>query len=206
MGQPLVDDPFGHGEVDYPASAHQHCSGKLARHAEDQEPGQVGQHLRACAQADGVAADHPGAVLYNVPSPDRGDGEDNGQDHGRPEQEPQPINELTVAVRPGIEMGHPQTRKRSNKAAWDQESPGGAVPAEPARRKPGANWKAPRMEYRLTLRMCSTTGRGDAKNRAFSGVTSAPPVNSAMRTAPAINGTALSTISAAGTSHSALFS
>ncbi|GAA3120550.1 hypothetical protein GCM10010466_09360 [Planomonospora alba] len=51
--------------------------------------------------------------------------------------------------------------------------------------------------------MCSTTGTGAAKNRAFSGVISAPPVSSDRRAAPAITGTALSTSSAAGTSRSA---
>ena len=111
MGEPLADDPFGHGEVDHPATS-VGAVREPPRHAEDQDPGQLGQRLRACAQADRVAAHHPGPVLDNVPSPDRSDAEDNRQEHGRPEQKPQPIKEFTVAVRPGIEMGHPQTRKR----------------------------------------------------------------------------------------------
>ncbi|MET9339103.1 hypothetical protein [Nonomuraea sp. NPDC003804] len=52
--------------------------------------------------------------------------------------------------------------------------------------------------------MCSTTGRGAAKNRPFSGVIAAPPASSVRRTAPATTGTAPSTISAVGTSHPAL--
>jgi hypothetical protein len=42
-------------------------------------------------------------VPGKVPSPNRREAEDNGHDHGRSEQEPQPIQELTVALRPGIE-------------------------------------------------------------------------------------------------------
>jgi hypothetical protein len=60
------------------------------------------------------------------------------------------------------------------------------------------------MQNRLALRMCSTAGRGAAKNRTFSGVISEPPVSSPSRTAPASTGTTLSAISAAGTSLSAL--
>ncbi|GAA3445695.1 hypothetical protein Pve01_07900 [Planomonospora venezuelensis] len=52
--------------------------------------------------------------------------------------------------------------------------------------------------------MCSTTGRGAAKNRAFSGVIAAPPASSVRRTAPAIMGTALSAISPAAARHPAL--
>ena len=49
--------------------------------------------------------------------------------------------------------------------------------------------------------MCSTTGTGEAKNRALSGVIGAPEVSWAIRKAPARTGTAQSTISAAGARH-----
>ncbi|GII64583.1 hypothetical protein Skr01_46680 [Sphaerisporangium krabiense] len=49
--------------------------------------------------------------------------------------------------------------------------------------------------------MCNTTGRGTAKNRAFSGVTAAPPISPSSRTAPMMTGTADSRISPAGTRH-----
>ncbi len=49
--------------------------------------------------------------------------------------------------------------------------------------------------------MCVTTGMGEAKNRAFCGVTFAPPVSSVSRAAPAITGMRLRTIKATGTAH-----
>jgi hypothetical protein len=52
--------------------------------------------------------------------------------------------------------------------------------------------------------MCVTTGTGDAKNRAFSGVTSTPAAIPPRRTAPATTGTMLRTIRETGTSQSAL--
>jgi hypothetical protein len=53
--------------------------------------------------------------------------------------------------------------------------------------------------------MCTTTGRGEAKKRAFSVVTSAPLASSVIRSAPAASGTMLSTINTVGASHAALF-
>lgn len=49
--------------------------------------------------------------------------------------------------------------------------------------------------------MCTTTGIGEAKNRAFSGVISAPPASWVSRNAPAATGMKQSTSSAVGTSH-----
>ncbi len=50
MGWPPADDPFGHGEVDGPAGAHKQRFAKFAgRRADDQEPGKIGQRLRARA-------------------------------------------------------------------------------------------------------------------------------------------------------------
>ena len=40
MGWLPADHPFGHGEVDGPAGAHKQRFAKLARRADDQEPGQ----------------------------------------------------------------------------------------------------------------------------------------------------------------------
>ncbi|MCY1246339.1 hypothetical protein D9M72_595670 [compost metagenome] len=51
----------------------------------------------------------------------------------------------------------------------------------------------------MTLTMCVTTGTGDAKKRAFCGVTAAPDDSSASRSAPKITGMRLSRISPAGT-------
>ncbi len=68
----------------------------------------------------------------NVPPSDCGEAEEDGQDHGRAEHESEARKEITNVVRAGIEQGHPQTRKRCGKSAWDQEPPGGAVPAGPA--------------------------------------------------------------------------
>jgi hypothetical protein len=56
-------------------------------------------------------------------------------------------------------------------------------------------------QYRLAPKMCRSTGTGMAKNWAFSGVSSAPPVSSATRTPPAATGMRLSMISPAGMSH-----
>jgi hypothetical protein len=50
--------------------------------------------------------------------------------------------------------------------------------------------------------MCSATGNGFAKNRAFAGVISAPPANSASLTVPKIAGTRVNRISVAGISQS----
>ncbi|GII01350.1 hypothetical protein Pta02_33580 [Planobispora takensis] len=47
-------------------------------------------------------------------------------------------------------------------------------------------------------------GTGEATNRAFCAVSSAPPVSSPRRTAPAMRGTTLSAINPAGASHPAL--
>src|SRR5687767_14333438 len=52
------------------------------------------------------------------------------------------------------------------------------------------------MAYTAAPTICSTTGRGDAKNRALAGVISAPPANSTRRKAPAASGMMLSAISA----------
>src|ERR687889_191038 len=54
----------------------------------------------------------------------------------------------------------------------------------------------------MTTRMCSTTGMGWAKNRAFAVVTSAPPASCASLAVPAIAGTRLNRISAPGTTQS----
>jgi hypothetical protein len=54
----------------------------------------------------------------------------------------------------------------------------------------------------MTARMCSTTGIGCAKNRAFVVVTSAPPASWASLAVPATAGTRLSRISSAGTRQS----
>ena len=54
----------------------------------------------------------------------------------------------------------------------------------------------------MTERMCSTTGIGCAKNRAFAGVTSAPPASCASLAVPAIAGTRLNRISSVGIHHS----
>ncbi|GGL15790.1 hypothetical protein Sme01_21180 [Sphaerisporangium melleum] len=55
----------------------------------------------------------------------------------------------------------------------------------------------------MTLTMCSTTGSGEAKYRALSAVTAAPPISSLRRIAPATTGTRLSATSPAGTHHPA---
>ncbi|GIH93388.1 hypothetical protein Psi01_40180 [Planobispora siamensis] len=47
-------------------------------------------------------------------------------------------------------------------------------------------------------------GTGEATNRAFCAVISAPPASSLRRTAPAMKGTTLSAINPAGASHPAL--
>src|SRR4051812_8178640 len=73
-------------------------------------------------------------------------------------------------------------------------------PRLPPRRK-GANWNAPSRQKTVALPMCVTTGTGEAKNRAFCGVTAAPPVNSVRRAAPAMTGMRLRKIKAAGTGH-----
>jgi hypothetical protein len=73
------------------------------------------------------------------------------------------------------------------------------------RRTPGENWNAPRMLYTIAAGMWSSTGNGAAKNRAFSGVISAPPASWATRAVPAIAGTMLSTTRAAGMSQSDFF-
>jgi hypothetical protein len=51
--------------------------------------------------------------------------------------------------------------------------------------------------------MCSTTGSGEAKNRALAGVTSALLASSVKRNVPATPGTKLSRMSEAGIHHSA---
>src|SRR5258705_11583729 len=51
----------------------------------------------------------------------------------------------------------------------------------------------------LAPKMCTSTGTGMSKKRALSGVTSAPPANSATWDAPARIGTALSSSSPVGT-------
>jgi hypothetical protein len=53
----------------------------------------------------------------------------------------------------------------------------------------------------VTLTIWTTTGAGEAKNRAFCGVMAAPPTSSDIRDAPAATGMRLRRISAAGTAH-----
>jgi hypothetical protein len=60
------------------------------------------------------------------------------------------------------------------------------------------------MQNRVALRIWTTTGRGAAKNRAFSEVISAPTDRLTRRATPAANGTVVSAISAAGICQSAL--
>jgi hypothetical protein len=50
--------------TDYREQLFQHSlDAFMAQRAEEQKPGQVGQHLRACAEANRMAAHHPVAVL-----------------------------------------------------------------------------------------------------------------------------------------------
>ena len=86
----------------------------------------------------------------------------------------------------------------------DQEPPGDAVPAGPAAAKAGRELEGAQDAEQAGADDVQHHRQGYAKNRAFSGVISAPPASSTRRTAPAANGMALSTISAVGTSHSAL--
>ena len=59
------------------------------------------------------------------------------------------------------------------------------------------------MAYKLTLMICTLTGRGDPKKRAFSGVIAVPPANWVRRKAPSAIGMALSMINPTGTSYAA---
>ena len=52
MSQPPADDPFRHGEVDGPASAHSQRSAELTLYAFEQEIGQMGQRLCAGPEAE----------------------------------------------------------------------------------------------------------------------------------------------------------
>src|SRR5918912_2390965 len=63
------------------------------------------------------------------------------------------------------------------------------------RRKAGADWNAPSTMYTAAARMCSTTGTGDARNRALPAVASAP----------AASGMAPSTSSPAGRRHGPIY-
>ena len=55
------------------------------------------------------------------------------------------------------------------------------------RRKPGRNWKAPSTQY-TARRRCAARPAGHAKNRAFSGVTAAPPASSPAGSPPPATG------------------
>ena len=74
---------------------------KLTRRTGDQFPGHPGQHLRACAQPDRIRTGHPGTVADHVPAPDGDEAIDDGEDHARPKQEPQGI-EQQVAPMPSV--------------------------------------------------------------------------------------------------------
>ena len=62
------------------------------------------------------------------------------------------------------------------------------------------NWKGPSTQYTLAVMMCTTTGTGEAKNRALSGVMRAPTANVATSSAPALTGTTLMRTRLVGTS------
>ena len=113
-----------------------------------------------------------------------------------PNSEPQGIQQRTVAIRRRDRTGS-STAPTARPAARRQPASRPAARCQPGRRRrnPGANWNAPRMAYTAALTICSTTGRGDAKNRALAGVISAPPASSVRRKAPAASGMALSTSS-----------
>ena len=116
---------------------HQHCSEEFLWRTEEKNPGQVGQHLRTSPRPNRIAAQHPVAVLDKVPSPDRSSAEENGEDHRRPEEQPQAIEDLPIAVRPGIKLRHPQPRKRSHQTTGDQNPPSGAMPGASATTESG---------------------------------------------------------------------
>src|SRR3712207_7333158 len=55
--------------------------------------------LRSRAQAEGVIARHPGAVMVHLPTPDGDKAADHAADHSGTEQEPEYTQQLTVAGR-----------------------------------------------------------------------------------------------------------
>jgi hypothetical protein len=65
-------------------------------------------------------------------------------------------------------------------------------------RKVEENCKAPSIENRLTLRMCTITAKGAATNLAFSELITGLPTSPARRATPAAKGIALETTSTSG--------
>ncbi len=117
---------------------------EFARVAEEQDPGQVGEHLRARALADRVPADHPGPVPGDVTPPYRDEGEDEGQRHDRAEHEPLGGEEGAVGhFGEVVEHGHPQPRQRRDDPQRNQQPPGGTVPADPPAAQPGGELDGP---------------------------------------------------------------
>jgi len=59
-----------------------------------------GERLGSGRQADGVRADHPGAVYGDAAAPGCGEPEDQAGHHRGPEHEPQDVQQLTVPSPP----------------------------------------------------------------------------------------------------------
>ena len=102
----------------------------------------MGQDLRTRAEAEGVAAHHPGSVTWNVTLPDSSNPEAKRQGHRRTGQKSEGVNVRTVKTCRRLdsarkELGHPQARERSDNSARNQNSPGSTMPLRIAAAKTG---------------------------------------------------------------------
>ena len=95
-------------------------SAELTRRAEDNLADPEGQYLRTRAQAEGVAAHHPGAVPGDLAPPHRGEAKDNRERHERTEQQPEALQQSAIVVRALVELRHPQSRQGGDESRSDQ--------------------------------------------------------------------------------------
>lgn len=141
-GAGATDDPLGNRQVHHPREAHHDRARRLpgARVDED-EPGNVRQHLRARSQADGVRADHPVAVRLEASAKKRTHPEQHRDQHGAAKDDALDEDAEPVARRPRIADGHPQTRDRHRQSGRHQRAAGDAMPTRMPAPKRGRELK-----------------------------------------------------------------
>ena len=104
--------------------------------AEQRTADAAGERLRPGGQADGVGADHPGAVPGDVAAADRGDAEDQAGDHRGAEHQAQHVEQGAGAGLRRVEQRHPERRAGDEQAGHGQDPTGTAVPAQVAATEP----------------------------------------------------------------------
>ena len=167
--------------ITQPAPMSTACIAVIGR-AEEQHPGQEGEHLRAGAHSDRIGTRHPRAVRAHVAPADRGESEDDGRPPWRAEPDSQDEERRAVGGRDGVEERHPQRGQRRQQAGRGDDPPGEPVPAPPAERR----HELQRPEHEEHDRGDDVDDHGDraVEESRVGGGDGAPLVSSVRRDAP----------------------